>query len=182
MTVMRWSQRLGMGAGLLVLAGCATLTPDPVTTSAREPADPGLAGEVKALQEWRQEARLEQESQAREIEALRKQVRELDAAFRENQQAVKVQFQDLEASREQDKKFIVDELTRKLVSVQGSLIPPAPPVGGGSKAGYEHVVKTGETLSVIARGYKVDMAAILKANKLKSANSIRVGQKLFIPD
>jgi nucleoid-associated protein YgaU len=172
-----------MGAGMLVLAGCTTLTPDPVPASARETAvDAGMKGDVKALQEWRQEVRLEQENQARDFEALRKQVRELEAAFREHQQAVKVQFQDLETSREQDKNFIIADLTKKLTTIQGAMTPPPPPAGGGSKTGFEHVVKTGETLSVIAKGYKADMNAILKANNLKNANSIKVGQKLFIPD
>jgi LysM repeat protein len=171
-----------MVAGLLALAGCATLTPDYVPPAARVSADAGLAGDVKALQEWRQEARLEQESQARDIEALRKQVRELEASVRENQQAVKVQFQDLETSREQDKNFIIAELTKKLTTIQGALTPPPPPAGGGSKTGFEHVVKPGETLSVIAKGYKSSVETILKANNLKSANAIKVGQKLFIPD
>ncbi len=182
MTMTRLGRMIGMGAGVLALAGCTTLTPDPVPISGREPAaESELKGEVKALQEWRQEVRLGEENQAKEMETLRKQVHELEATVREIEQAMKVQFQDLETSREKDKQFIVDEMTRKLVAIQGALTPPPAPVVK-SKSGYEHVVKAGETLSSIAHGYKVDVNAILKANNLKNANSIQVGQKLFIPD
>lgn len=43
-----------------------------------------------------------------------------------------------------------------------------------------HKVKRGESLSVVAQNYKVSVAALKKANKLKS-NVIRVGQVLSIP-
>jgi LysM repeat protein len=170
---------LGAGIGVATLAGCSTLTPDPVPASVRE-ADFGVKSDVKSLQEWRQEVRLEQESQAKDVEQLRKQVRELEMAFQELQQTVKVSLQDLEVAREQDKKFIIDELSRKLAGLQAAA-PPAP-VNGAAKSGYEHIVKPGDSLSKIASAYKVSMDAILKANNLKSANSIKVGQKLFIPD
>lgn len=54
--------------------------------------------------------------------------------------------------------------------------------GGRKQAGYAHVVKAGQTLSVIAREYKTTTDAIVKANNLKSANDIKVGQELFIPE
>ncbi|MFO7535407.1 MAG: LysM peptidoglycan-binding domain-containing protein [Kiritimatiellia bacterium] len=171
---------LGAGIGVATLAGCSTLTPDPVPASVRE-ADFGVKSDVKALQEWRQEVRLEQESQAKDVEQLRKQVRELEMAFQELRQTVKVSLQDLEVAREQDKKFIVDELSRKLAGLQAAITPP-PPAAGAAKSGYEHIVKPGDSLSKIAGAYKVSMDAILKANSLKSPHSIKVGQKLFIPD
>ncbi len=178
MTMSALTRGLGLGFGLLVLSGCGTLTPDPAPASVREAG--GVETDVKALQEWRQEVRLEQENQARDIEKLRKQVNDLESAFREQQQAMRVQIQDLEMAREQDKKFIIEELTRKLVGLQGAVSPPAP--SNAAKTGYEHVVKSGETLTDIAKAYKVKPDAIIKANGLKNANSIRVGQKLFIPD
>ncbi len=48
-------------------------------------------------------------------------------------------------------------------------------------AGREHVVVSGNTLSVIASAYKTSVKSIKKANNLKS-DSIYVGQKLFIPE
>jgi len=47
--------------------------------------------------------------------------------------------------------------------------------------GYEHVVKPGETLSQIASQYNTTIQAVVEANQLSDPNSLRVGQKLFIP-
>jgi len=47
--------------------------------------------------------------------------------------------------------------------------------------GYEHVVQAGDTLSSIAHQYKVRVRAIVDANQIEDPNSLRVGQKLFIP-
>ena len=52
---------------------------------------------------------------------------------------------------------------------------------GGYTQGYEHVVKSGETLSQIATQYGVTVQVIVDANELADPNALRVGQKLFIP-
>jgi len=44
-----------------------------------------------------------------------------------------------------------------------------------------HVVLSGETLSEISRQYGVSIEAILQANHLTSASTLRVGQELIIP-
>jgi putative chitinase len=44
-----------------------------------------------------------------------------------------------------------------------------------------HTVKSGETLSSIARRYGTTWQAIAKANNLSNPNNIYVGQKLKIP-
>jgi LysM repeat protein len=49
-------------------------------------------------------------------------------------------------------------------------------------SGYEHVVKVGETLSQIAAAYKVKAQAIIDANNITNPNTVRPGQKLFIPE
>ena len=43
-------------------------------------------------------------------------------------------------------------------------------------------MQAGESLSKIAAAYGVKMDVIVQENGLKSADSIFVGQKLFIPD
>ncbi len=188
MNACRGFKLAGMGIGLLALAGCRILQPEPVVAAGGRPAaqpppqPPPLQADVKALQEWRQEVRLEQENQARDLEALRKRVQALEAAFQENRQAVKAQIQDLEVARERDTQYVVEELSRKVAAMQSALMPPPAPAAPVRGGGYEHVVKAGETLSEIARAYKTRMDAILKANNLKDGNTIRVGQKLFIPD
>ncbi|HMP88813.1 MAG TPA: LysM domain-containing protein [Kiritimatiellia bacterium] len=97
-------------------------------------------------------------------------------------------IQAVDAARENDKKEIVDSLARRIQAVMNTA--PTRPTGGGtsstprrpiSNEGYEHVVQPGETLSAIARAYKVSSADIVQANGLKSADVLRVGQKLFIP-
>jgi septal ring factor EnvC (AmiA/AmiB activator) len=67
----------------------------------------------------------------------------------------------------------VEGLLKKTVASR-----PAAPVRGN---GREHIVESGHTLSEIARAYKTTVPAIKRANNLKS-DSIRVGQKLFIPE
>lgn len=81
------------------------------------------------------------------------------------------------ATREKEKVEIVQTISGRVADI----VQKSRPAGGGSGQGYEHVVKPGETLSDIAKAYNVTVSAIVKENKLANANSIRVGQKLFIP-
>lgn len=63
---------------------------------------------------------------------------------------------------------------------------PVKPAGTSKAAppgsGYEHKVEKGQTLTEIAREYGTTVKAIMKANNLSNASSIRIGQVLFIPD
>lgn len=97
------------------------------------------------------------------------------------------QIRALAAARVQDKKEIYDDISRKIAA----LLKSAPTVSGasrptkprsGSQTGIEHVVQPGETLSKIAAAYGKKMQVIMDDNGLKNADSIFVGQKLFIPD
>ena len=47
--------------------------------------------------------------------------------------------------------------------------------------GWEHVVEPGQTLSAIAIAYGTTTQSILKANNMQNADSIRAGQKIFVP-
>ncbi|MFH1038692.1 MAG: LysM peptidoglycan-binding domain-containing protein [PVC group bacterium] len=99
--------------------------------------------------------------QRAEIEALRK---ELDSTRGTTEKKISI---------------ILDEVAREneriLKSIQSSRGK------AGFAQGYEHVVKSGESISTIAREYKVTSDAIVQANQLTNPNSIRVGQILFIP-
>jgi membrane-bound lytic murein transglycosylase D len=44
-----------------------------------------------------------------------------------------------------------------------------------------HRVRSGETLSQIARRYGASVSALVRTNGLRSANRLRVGQRLRIP-
>ncbi len=60
--------------------------------------------------------------------------------------------------------------------------PPAATqlAGSGNGQGQRHVVKTGESLSVLAARYGVSMSAIRSQNSLKS-DALRIGQVIVIP-
>lgn len=44
-----------------------------------------------------------------------------------------------------------------------------------------HKVKSGETLSEIARRYRVSVSSLMKANRIKSSHILKIGQRLKIP-
>ena len=106
------------------------------------------------------------------------------AALREQVDALQRQVRALDAARAADKREIYDDITKKVTELVKKVTPaaPAPSRKSGPQTGYEHVVQAGESLSAIAQAYGVKMDAILKANNIKNADSIRIGQKLFIPD
>ena len=58
-------------------------------------------------------------------------------------------------------------------------VPTASPTPAPTPVSY--VVRKGDNLTAIAKKYGVTITAILKANKLKNANLIKVGQTLIIP-
>jgi len=90
------------------------------------------------------------------------------------------QLRDLDAKRSADRDQIIGQLSARiadLIRAQSKTTTPPARV----ERGYEHVVQPGETLSAIAAAYGVRPKAIIEANNLKNPNSLRVGQKLFIP-
>jgi len=125
-----------------------------------------LARQVETLERALRDARDVSASDARELTAqvttLKKEIVAIDTARRE------------------DRKVIVDEITARVANMIKQLAPAAP--SRRSQSGYEHTVQPGQTLSEIASHYKVTTDRIVEANKLANPNSIRVGQKLFIPD
>lgn len=68
---------------------------------------------------------------------------------------------------------------RLLVPGRGSVIAASPisiPAGSGS-----YVVRRGDTLSVISQATGVSVRTLMAANNIRSARSLRAGQKLVIP-
>jgi murein DD-endopeptidase MepM/ murein hydrolase activator NlpD len=62
--------------------------------------------------------------------------------------------------------------------------PPAPRPELGTKAkakGVIHVVRPGQTLFRISQAYRVKMAVLMEANRLKPGIPLKVGQRLVIP-
>jgi LysM repeat protein len=179
-----------MVLGLLLSgSGCVTMLDE--KSLARQQADyDSLRADVDVLKEKLNIIQAEQQALARDLEAARRTPRE-DTAARARVEQLEQQIRAVNTARESDRRQIVDDLSKKvagLVNASGGSASSSGRSstgrlggGGAAETGYEHVVKTGETLSAIAQAYKVTVSAIMKANAIKTSDKIRVGQKLFIP-
>lgn len=111
-----------------------------------------------------------------DIDALRAEVAALKAenrALKEEQVRQKAQMDGLP-----------DKIVAKVNAIMPKAPPPAPRQQSSQRRaseGWEHTVSAGDTLSAIASAYGVKQSDIIRENGLKDANSLRVGQKLFIP-
>jgi len=173
-----------MAVGLMTVAlmsgGCVTLVDQ--ASMARQQADwDSMCADIQKLNERINGIQMDQQALTREVEALRRAPRE-DLATKNRLDTLERQLQALDSARESDRREIVTELSRKVATIVGGASGGGSSGRGGSSSdtGYEHVVKSGETLSAIAAAYKSSTAAIKRANNL-SSDMVRVGQKLFIP-
>lgn len=119
------------------------------------------------------------ESNADQAQAYQSQVQAMNTSLDDLQKQIRI----VDANRERDKKEVVDALSSKIASMMRtqssrSSSRSSRPISG---EGYEHVVEAGETLSAIAKAYSVRSDDIVRANNLKSADMLYVGQTLFIP-
>lgn len=158
------------------------------------------------LQEQREDVLIVQDDTRRlrgRVEALEQEVerltQQLSALGSEQSRAVQSQMQGvntslddmqrrirtLEASREADRKEIVESVSKRVADIVNKQQPrrttSSAPRKQISNEGYEHEVQPGETLSAIAKAYGARSDEIMQANGLESADKLRVGQKLFIP-
>lgn len=182
-----------VAAGVLVLSGtgCRTMwegtpfAPRPDNTAARmaytlqqtERDMARLKARVDGFEKRSEllEARIiAAEGQAREVARLREELH----GYREDLKAVQVEIP--RSMGVTIKKMLDDQQAQTLAQVQRALATSRPAVSA-RQSGYNHTVAPGQTLSLIAREYKIAVDAIMKANDLKNANQIRVGQVLFIP-
>jgi LysM repeat protein len=118
-----------------------------------------------------------------EIDKLRGEIAELRAAVRREQDAMR--------------REIVADLAKRISTLTPPPPPPAPaPVHTAAPARapaappppppeigphYEYIVEKGQTLSLIADGFRTTVPKILAANPGLKPNLLRVGQKLIIP-
>lgn len=181
-------------AACQIFAGCASLPErkkkvDPAEArraeEARRTAEMrAIHDEIQQLQEQIDLLKQTNEVLGQELEKIQRQLREQER-FQTQLDELQRKIQALGKAREQDRDAIVEDISRKVSSMLEAGRAAAQAEKNretGSDVGYEHVVQRGQTLSEIAKAYGVSQAVILKANRLKSANSIRVGQKLFIPE
>ena len=119
------------------------------------------------------------------VDALRPDI----ATLRAEIEALKAENRALKDEQARQKAQL-DELPQKFASIVNAAMPKAAASAPASRKGasqrrategWEYTVAAGDTLSAIASGYGVRQADIIRENGLKDANSLRVGQTLFIP-
>ncbi len=165
---------------LTLLAGCRT-TSRQTKAEQREIWEGRISQQVGDLEDRIVELNADLAALRRERTALDSRISGLASAA-ERQQAQIDELRGLIKANQEavDKKIaiILEEVAKEneilLSKIRSSQ-------GGGRMEGYEHVVRSGETLSVIARQYGVTVQAIVEANNLADPNTLRLGQKLFIP-
>jgi len=91
----------------------------------------------------------------------------------------------LDATREQDRETIVEEVGREINRLLKKDSSKPPPSSGKSpkpkvQEGVEHTVEKGQTLIAIAEAYKTSPKSIMEANHMTKPE-LKVEQKLFIP-
>ena len=147
-----------------------------------------------------------QERQTKQIAELEKSISDLrdklntpaanpDNASREDLKDLAEKVQEIDRKRQADRDLILKEIDKlgRVTAGTGvkSKSKPAPVADDTAPAtpqkGYEYVVKSGDTISAIAKAYsdqgvKVSVSDILKANPGLDANKLYVGKKVFIPD
>lgn len=82
-----------------------------------------------------------------------------------------------------------DELDRRIIEIDPSLKPFVEQQRGTRKAAHSkkttasttHVVAKGETLTSIARRYRLSVERLVQGNHLSKQAPLQVGQKLIIP-
>ena len=145
-----------------------------------------------------------QATQAKRIEALEKEIGGLRdqlnqpgaTANGDDLKKLAAQVREIDKKRQEDRELILKEIEKlgKISGAPGHKSTPTAttnaatgsPTAGGKESGYEYKVAAGDTLSIIAKAYreqgiKVTSDQILKANPGLNPNTLKVGQKIFIP-
>jgi LysM repeat protein len=154
-----------------------------------------LAAQIEVLIEAKDQQNRKIEQLARAIENLQAQASKPDPGYasQEDLKLLADKLKEVDRKRQEDNERILDmiktEIPKILRSGTPRSTPPAtiPDEPSTPKEGYEHVVKSGETLSAIIQAYrdngvKVTLNQVLRANPGLKPEQLRPGQKVFIPD
>lgn len=166
----------------LIGTGCETLT-----GQQQRLADTRLYNEVSNLKMEVQRIEQRMAGMESERDAIYERLAGLQSGLTESDSrrsaelaAIHQQLNTQTLEQERMRLALATELSAKMAKILKSQGTPSSTPR--NQTGYVHVVKAGQTLSEIAREYKVTSAAIEKANGLKDPNGLRVGQELFIPE
>jgi len=164
------------------LAGCTTLVEDERAQEEMEQrvTVENLQVEMTQLRQEVRDAAAAQQQIFKEIDTLRADMSRRQSELNARVESLSRSASATAAQQQQIRDEVVSDLSKRMAN----MMKPAAPARQARRAetGYEHVVQTGETLSAIAAAYRVTPQAIVQANSLTNPNSLRVGQKLFIPE
>jgi len=177
----------------------------PLLVRAQDPATEEkinkLSGQIEDLIASQKALQKQLSDLSREIENVREAANKPNASYASQEDLRKLadSVKEIDKKRQDDYEKIRTELQKLGKTLTATPPPPRKPIvptpadtatSGGDKPkdekGYEYVIQSGDTLSIIAQAYKeksikVSVAQILKANPGLDATKLRVGQKIFIP-
>ena len=148
-----------------------------------------LNGRIEELQQKIDRLSQTQSQQADELNATLKEWRTQTRNDVEKSVAnIKRQLQTLEKKEKQDKKelqkkldVILEEVTKENKELRRQIEALRKTTAYTGTEGY-CVVAQGDTLSGIAQMFGVSVQSILEVNNISDPNTIRIGQKLIIPE
>jgi len=137
---------------------------------------------------------------AKEVSNLRDQTAKPSGNFASQEELRKLaeQLQEIDRKRVADNEKIVKEIEKIVKAGAGprpgkkaekpvvESVEKGPTASSGSGKVFEYVIQNGDTLSTIAlayreKGIKITSDQIVKANEGLKPNSLKVGQKIYIP-
>lgn len=164
---------------LLGSSGCGTLVNEKRSAAMRERMDiENQKADVRKMEERIDGIATAQQDLFREIEILRNSREKDNLEFKKRMAEIERTLEASETATEKIRQDVIDDLSKKMAEIMHSQAAHSTRF----EKGREHVVLQGETLSAIAAAYGVKVSAIVEANNLENADSVRSGQKLFIPE
>ena len=158
--------------------GCVTLLDDMQNEQVRVRMETeSLKVAVSRLNERVAGLQQAQEQMFHDIAELRQAIEQVNASGNTRRSDVEARLKAMEQSWDKNRQDIVNTLSKRMAEVMSKEAEEQ----NRAVTGVEHVVKPGETLSEIAKAYGMSTAALIQANSLANPDSIRAGQKLFIP-
>jgi LysM repeat protein len=154
-----------------------------------------LAGKIQDLQDARDAQNKRIEELARHLRELQEQQARPNASYasQEDLRQLAAKLHEIDRKRQDDYELIVKQLKGlgNAIGAPAKKTAPAAPTEPPEAAsvpskGYEYVVQSGDNLSAIVKAYRdkninVTVEQILKANPGLKPESMRIGQKIFIP-
>lgn len=156
-----------------------------------------LRGEITALQTSNVDLQKRLADVLKELQDVREQAARPTGNFAspEDLKQLADKVREVDRKRAEDRELILEEIKKlgKAITAGAGRAPKIsdePRSGGdkpsGPEKGYEYVIQSGDTLSTVVaayreKGVKVTLDQVLKANPNLKPESLKVGQKVFIP-